>query len=349
MLEHHLFNGLVQYRNSFMKISVAICTYNGEKYIRQQIESIIHQTYQVDEILVFDDRSFDNTVEIARNVLMDFKGDSAVLINEEQLGIINNFHKAFDSCTGDIIFSCDQDDIWIPEKVETMIKKFDDDRIVFAFSDAYVVDENLNIMNSLWNILGIKYDQVRNTEEYYKRLMKSCCVTGAAMAFRKSLWLDCKPIENPCIHDTWLSLMAPFYGDVAAIPEKLIMYRRHSETSTNVGRNISQKHETPETRAGMIKSWGKIENKNWFFSEFERLNAAYKRIPENSDNKYYLILKNARDAQYYISQCCCTNSAVQRIAILTKMFVSGKYKIHRGSWKRFLSDVIYSALYSKHV
>ena len=104
-----------------MKISVALCTYNGEKFLKKQIDSILSQTIKVDEIVVCDDRSQDGTHDILNGYQSQYPDVFRVFINDENLRSVKNFEKAISKCTGDLIFLSDQDDIWIPEKVEIFI------------------------------------------------------------------------------------------------------------------------------------------------------------------------------------------------------------------------------------
>lgn len=99
-----------------MKTSVALCTYNGEKYIKEQLDSILNQTKKVDEIIVCDDCSSDKTVEILNHYSSTNPGLFKIYINEQNLRSVKNFEKAITLCTGDIIFLSDQDDFWVNEK-----------------------------------------------------------------------------------------------------------------------------------------------------------------------------------------------------------------------------------------
>ena len=100
-----------------MKISVALCTYNGETFIDQQINSILNQTLKVDEIVVCDDISKDNTIKIIQEYSLKFPDIFKIYINESNIGSVKNFEKAISLCTGEIIFLSDQDDVWELNKV----------------------------------------------------------------------------------------------------------------------------------------------------------------------------------------------------------------------------------------
>lgn len=101
-------------------ISVAMCTFNGEKYIKEQIESIINQSLVPDEIVICDDCSKDNTLNIIKETLDNWPGKVQLVVNEKNLGYRKNFEKSISLCNGDIIFLSDQDDVWNRNKIEIM-------------------------------------------------------------------------------------------------------------------------------------------------------------------------------------------------------------------------------------
>jgi len=107
-----------------MKTSVAMCTHNGEKYIKTQLESILTQTIAIDEIVICDDRSNDNTIAIIEQIQLENPNKISLYKNHENIGSTKNFEKAISICTGDYIFLSDQDDIWKVNKFEKVIKNF---------------------------------------------------------------------------------------------------------------------------------------------------------------------------------------------------------------------------------
>ena len=124
-----------------MKCSVALCTYNGAKYIEEQIRSILDQTLPVDEIVVCDDGSTDETPQIVEEIAKDVSVDIHVYRNDNNLGVCANFQKAVDLCQGDIVFLSDQDDIWYPHKVKTIVDWFDNNpNKSVVFSNADLID-----------------------------------------------------------------------------------------------------------------------------------------------------------------------------------------------------------------
>jgi glycosyltransferase involved in cell wall biosynthesis len=133
-------------------ISVAMCTYNGSRYLAEQLNSIIHQTMPPDEIVICDDCSKDDSVAIAKKILSNWKGKTQIVVNQKNLGFRKNFQKAINLCHGDIIFLSDQDDVWDLEKIQLMMYVFNTDPDVsLVFHDSQLVDSQLNMLYpSFW-------------------------------------------------------------------------------------------------------------------------------------------------------------------------------------------------------
>jgi glycosyltransferase involved in cell wall biosynthesis len=210
-----------------MKVSVAMATYNGEKYINQQIDSILSQLKDEDELIISDDHSKDGTVSIIEKYQ---KEDPRVrlYINEEK-GVTSNFENAIKHTQNDIIFLSDQDDIWKPEKVETVLSYYEKNpNIQMIMSDITVVDNELHTtIESFYQFRGSRAGVLKN-------IMKNSYI-GCAMSFRKELKSKILPIpRNVPMHDMWIGMVADMYHSALLIPEKLIYYRRHDATVTTV-------------------------------------------------------------------------------------------------------------------
>ncbi len=208
-----------------MNISVAMATYNGERYISAQIDSILMQLSEQDELIISDDHSKDRTPEIIQSYI---ERDARVKLfpNHNQSGVLGNFENAIRQCTNELIFLCDQDDVWATNKVAVVKSHFiKDPDLLVVLSDLMVVDENLEVIsNSLFNDLHSKKGIVRN-------LVKNCYI-GCAMTFRADFRSKVLPFPNVPMHDMWIGILAECTGKVALIDDKLIYYRRHSENVT---------------------------------------------------------------------------------------------------------------------
>lgn len=156
-----------------MKASVALCTYNGAKYIYEQLKSIVEQIQLPDELVICDDASTDETVDIINKFKENCNIKIKLYINKQNLGFRKNFEKCISLCSNDIIFLCDQDDIWLPDKVKIFMQAFESDsNLVYAFSDAYVVDEFDNIKKQhVWdkNWTDLSKQEMFN---YFEKLRK---------------------------------------------------------------------------------------------------------------------------------------------------------------------------------
>lgn len=206
-------------------ISIALCTYNGERFLEEQLNSIIHQTMQPDEIIICDDQSKDNSVLIAKSILRQWSGKWRIIVNEHNLGFKKNFQKAMELCQGDIIFLSDQDDVWNERKIEKMIPVFSDSNVILAFHDVKVVDEKLELLYpSLWEIMD--FFPKKYQAEDFKIVFAHNVMQGAACCFRRELFQIAKPFPKNVFHDEWLLLVALCVGKVIPVKESLLKYRQ---------------------------------------------------------------------------------------------------------------------------
>ncbi|WP_296824943.1 glycosyltransferase family 2 protein [uncultured Megasphaera sp.] len=227
-------------------VSIALCTYNGEKYIEEQLESLINQTYQPDEIIICDDQSKDNTVNKAKSLLCGWPGIWKIVINKKNLGYKKNFQKAISLCRGDIIFLSDQDDVWDSNKLNIILDAFQKHpKAMMIFHDAEIVNENLQrIYPSLWKNMGFDCQEFMNN--MYGRFIEGNVVQGAACAFRKKLFQTSQPFPIEAIHDEWLALNAIPNGGIYPVNRKLLKYRQTG--SNEIG-------AVAETVMGKLQKW----------------------------------------------------------------------------------------------
>jgi len=216
-----------------MKISVAMCTYNGADFLAAQLESILAQSRKPDQIVVCDDGSTDET----RAVLQKFEKESPDVIllrfNKQNLGSVKNFEQAIGLCNGDVIALSDQDDVWRQDKLQLIEQAFSKASTGLVFSDADIVDENLKPLNRrMWNEVGFDADKrklLRNGRAL-EVLTPGWTVTGATMAFRSQFVKICLPVPDgiAMIHDGWIALAIAAVADVVAIDDPLVQYRQHA-------------------------------------------------------------------------------------------------------------------------
>lgn len=208
-------------RKRIMNISVAMTTYNGEKYLKKQIVSIIKQIEEKDELLISDDGSTDKTVEIIKEFQKDHK--NIILFKGPQKGCSSNFEYILKKCKNDIIFLSDQDDIWKKNKVEYVKNYFSQNpNLLLLVHDAEIINEEENVIsNSLFRERKMEHGLVKNL--FYSGYF-GCC-----MCINKKLLSLALPFpENIEAHDLWLSLVAELNKSSYIMNEVLISYRRHS-------------------------------------------------------------------------------------------------------------------------
>ncbi|MEE0751421.1 glycosyltransferase family 2 protein [Frisingicoccus sp.] len=202
-------------------VSVAMAVYNGETYLKEQMDSILSQLGVKDEVILSLDPSTDRTLDIIKDYCLR---DSRVhMCWGPGRGVIKNFENAIKHCRNEIIFLADQDDVWKSEKVEKVLMAFKDSEVMVVLHDSEVVDEKLNILQpSFFDIKQCRPGVVKN-------IIKNSYI-GCCMAFRRkcSKYFLPFPARLP-MHDQWIGLCCESLGKATFIDEPLLMYRRHGE------------------------------------------------------------------------------------------------------------------------
>ena len=219
-----------------MKISVALCTYNGEKYIEEQILSILNQTVPVAEIVVRDDGSTDSTIPIIQKIACDHPGIHwDIKVNESNQGVVKNFENAIFACQGDYIFLSDQDDIWMRNKVQTIMDFFSSHpQTKVVFSNAEMIDEHGNILGgkTLFDYVGLNND-LWDKGLGAELMISENRITGATMAMRGKP-LPFAQFDVNMLHDERIALEALSHNSLSIIHKPLIAYRNHSEQTCGI-------------------------------------------------------------------------------------------------------------------
>ena len=200
------------------KISVAMATYNGEKYIKEQIDSILKNLSPSDELVISDDGSTDNTM----NIIKSYNDNRIKIIEGPRQGLKANFNNAIKNTNGDIIFLSDQDDFWYENKVNEIRKIFNTKDYILIQHDARVIDEKGNVIfDSFAKHRNVKNGIIKNL---IKNSYHGCCI-----AFRKELKKYIIPIPNNIyLHDQWIGMIAELEGKTLFFNKKLMDYKRHT-------------------------------------------------------------------------------------------------------------------------
>lgn len=299
--------------------SVALCTYNGGKYISEQIKSILNQTYPPTEIIISDDGSIDNTLNVAKNLLSNSSVDFKIIKNTGKHGVTENFCNAISKCTESIIFTSDQDDIWINNKAEKILRIFEDNKALLVFTNGELVDQNLNLLNcDMWKSVGITSEMLERNK-WFEYLLNRCIVTGAAMAFKRELFTENEEIPSCWLHDGWLAWKAVARNGLIPCKDKLLLYRQH-------GNNV----------VGMSSATSLTRLKN-YFNNFKIIRATH-----IERYKRYTVLKNkmgymfSDQQQEELSSCIAfwedlvecdkCKKKITRISIIRKHMKNGDFE-----------------------
>lgn len=215
-----------------MRISVAMATYNGGRYLGEQLDSILCQLGEEDEVVISDDGSSDDTMIIIREFM---ERDGRVRYERgPREGVIANFENAIAACKGEYIFLADQDDVWLPDKVQTVMEQFaGNEKLRLVIHDAKVMTEDLRetMMKSFFAYRGSKPGVINGL---IKNSYMGCC-----MAFRREVAEIALPIpRNLPMHDQWIGLVSDkFFGKSCFLQQPLLLYRRHSAAVSDFDHN----------------------------------------------------------------------------------------------------------------
>lgn len=235
-------------------VSIAMTTYNGEKFIKEQLDSLLNQTYKNLEIIICDDGSSDKTIEIIKEY--EQKNRRIKLFqNKKNLGVLKNFEKAISLCCGEYIALCDQDDIWLENKIEILLQEIDNNILVFH-DDKLIDDDGVIESESFFKRENINPNRLNSV----KNILCDNWISGHALMFHNTLKNEIFPMPKEVEHfDWWIALMAIVHGDVKYIDLSLVLWRQHkSNTSGNklIKRSLIEKFFFPIDRATFML-WNK--------------------------------------------------------------------------------------------
>lgn len=211
-----------------------MATYNGEKYLKEQIDSILIQLNDDDELIISDDGSTDKTYEFISNIkdyrIKFFQNTSKEKFRHGQF--ISNFENALKQAKGDLIFFADQDDVWLSNKIKSMSEALSS--VDLVISDCTIVDKNLVTLHDSY------FEYNHSDFDLFKSFSRNPYL-GCTMGFRKELLEYALPFPiEISAHDSWLGVIAEFFGKVGSIEEKTILYRRHDLNLMNTENRIEK-------------------------------------------------------------------------------------------------------------
>jgi glycosyltransferase involved in cell wall biosynthesis len=323
------------------KICLALCTYNGERFLQEQLDSIASQTRLPDLLVTVDDKSSDGTVKIIESFAKVAPFPVKNFVNDKNLGFIKNFEKAVRLCEGEIITLVDQDDFWVPEKLQIVEKYFSDDPLTdMVFSDAYVVDEKLNSLGySLWESVGInrsKQELFENNQQF-KAFLKEIFLTGATMAFRSKYRDKILPFTEDWSHDAWIYGIISVNGRIRPISEKLIFYRQHNSNTIGIGPPLKKNfltQKTPSSRHQQARSFDKLYHNIYKTFRDEILS---RKLLEPDDKKLLLLEEKI---QHSLMLSNLPDNKFARVIPIIKSLLEGKYNRCSSGIRTALKDLL---------
>ena len=312
-------------------VSVVLGTYNGEAYLEEQLRSVLAQTWTNLEIIAIDDGSTDRTVGILREYAAR---DSRikVIINEQNLGFVRNFEKGCSLSKGKWIALCDQDDYWLPEKVEKMVHAIGDYPMIYCDSD---------LCGPELQPMGTKISDLVHYQSFddCRQLCVFSRMYGHATLITRSLFDKASPFRKEVPHDGWLAYHATLYGGVKYLPEVLVKYRQHAG---NVFGVVGAKKKKDGATQGGGKRVQRAEKKKRELARVRlRMDAYYAACPETLVPQKRLLLALAESyrnfslyndcrrvalflANYKLLLAVKNYSTVRKYLFCLKMFVKIK-------------------------
>lgn len=279
------------------QIDVLLATYNGEKYIREQIESILNQTYKNIRLIISDDCSRDNTASILKEYEEKDKRIK-VYMQQKNLGVVKNIEFLLNKVENELYMLSDQDDVWLPEKIEKSVQRLKEENADLVFGDLEVVDKELKTIYPSFGdfmLLNKKIKKYINTNRVNYLYN---CITGCTIISKKKFIKDILPL--PCkskylIHDYWIGLIVSLNGKLAYMPEKYIKYRQHGNNEVGT-KKISHKMDNLQeirelfinVKLGIFSAY--VENNYKFPQELQELN--------NEALEYFTMLKNKKKINF---------------------------------------------------
>ena len=259
-----------------MNLSIALGTYNGAVYLKEQLESIAAQTRIPDELVISDDQSTDHTLRLIEEFAATAGFPVRLSVNESNLGTAKNFEKAISLCCGDVILLSDQDDVWHSDKLQSVERIFKaKPQLSLVFSNAELVDETLRLFDEtlfdLLNFDGRKQRLVKKGRALDVQLRENL-VCGCTVAFRANLKELVLPIsaDGPLVHDGWIVLLIAAVGEIDFINRPLVKYRQHSGQQCRASKTSSW-HEI--MTSSKIDRACRVRQANQLNEAFERLAA----------------------------------------------------------------------------
>ena len=319
------------------KIDVLLATYNGEKYLKEQIDSILNQSYKNIRLVISDDCSKDDT----RKILKEYEKDERVELHlqEKNLGYIRNFEYLLKQVKNDLYMLSDQDDVWLPEKIEKSLETLKKNNADMVFGDLEVVDENLNTIYPSFGDFMLLNRKIKQQINSYKLNYLYNCVTGCTILSKKKFLKDILPLpykSKYVAHDHWMALMVSLKGKMTYMPEKYIKYRQHGDNqigTDKISHGFTKLDDVRklfiDVKLGVFGTY--VENNDRFPEIIQQLNNKALNYYKMLEKKKMFNFRNWRTFHrlyknetfiYYIENFCILNlPAIGRILFKIRLLI----------------------------
>jgi len=320
-----------------LSISVAMCTFNGKRFLVSQLESIAAQDRPPEELVVCDDGSSDGCGEILREFARAAAFPTRIVVNDKNLGSTKNFEKAISLCQGAVVALADQDDVWYPHKLKRIERAFlRSSEIVSAFSDADVIDDDSRLLDlRLWATFS--FDLAEQSQFANCRtlnvLVKHPVVTGATMAFRREFFDFMTPIPAEHVHDRWISFLLAAGGKFEIISDPLMQYRQHTEQQMGPG-PLTLREQTARAMNTGAESY--LEQIEQFHQLYDRLGKHRANLPyaECAQNEI------ERKIAHLEHRAQLPRVKIARIPNVLREAFNGGYWRYSSGWKSVAKDLL---------
>jgi hypothetical protein len=325
-----------------LTLSVALCTYNGERYLPEQLASIAHQSRWPDEVIIVDDGSTDESVAQIRRWAESVSFPVHIHRNVNNLGSTKSFEKAMTLCTGDVIVLSDQDDVWHNDRLAKTADWFTENPNMDAvFCDAELIDEHSQpIGQRIWELVefGSAKQQKWQQGLAHEVLFSGYIVTGATMALRRSVLAALVPFPTHVqylIHDAWISLVLALKSTIGFIDEPLICYRQHS--NQQVGFKADRAKVTLKDRLNRSRD----ERMAPILQKATRYRQLYELLSIHPDTNRQRLAHLRRMADHLDRRVRLSAARPLRIPLIISELANGNYRLFAGHWwKTALGDLI---------
>lgn len=311
-------------------IGVVIATYNGEKFLGEQLQSLFEQARRPDRIVLVDDGSTDRSVDIARSMLQP-SGIDFDIVNSNRAGAAGAFAAGFERVKTELIFPCDQDDVWKPEKISRLVEALSSANVGMAFCNADLVDFKLNPLNRTL------FDRVEFDARSRKRLRDGSVVelirrnraAGACMAFRSTFLADILPIPPGWLHDHWIALVIALRVNIAVVDECLNLYRQHDRQV------VGARHESMISNAMQRRNSAGVH----YERQVEMWTALRDRVIDRQYERTSIELVEAR-LELARDRLKLHSKGIGRVPIIFKNLVRGNYHRYARGIQSAAADLV---------